>query len=136
MGMCAELSALVIDSVRKIQPDLVIIEQTNLSFNSRYSQKALEWLHYAVIYALIQDSESQFDYISSSEWRSFVGVKMTKEQRLHNKEVKSKKKRGKITMKHLVVAEVNRIYDKQFKLKDNDVCDAILMGTSYLKKHY
>jgi hypothetical protein len=41
--------------------------------------------------------------------------------------------KGEVTPKHLAVAFVNENYGLNFIVKDNDIADAICMGTSYLK---
>jgi len=114
--------------------DFIQIEQTNPG-SFRNSQKQLEFIHYAVLDIL--DNEGYADkvgYVDTSAWRSFHGLKMTKEQRAHNKALKAKKSKstkrgeGKITWKHLAVNMVNDKFALDLKLKDNDLADAILVG--------
>lgn len=40
---------------------------------------------------------------------------------------------GKVTSKHLSVAKVNDLFKLGFTQKDNDICDAILIGVGFLK---
>lgn len=116
--------------------DLVIIEQTNAG-RFRGPQKELEFIHYAVINAFQnhlwanKHDAMSVKYIDTSKWRSLLGIKLTKEQRLHNKAVKAKVKnvRGKITPKHLAVAWVNQTYGLELLQKDHDAADAICMAT-------
>ncbi len=111
------------------KPDLVVVEQTNKGQN-RFSQKILEFLHFA----LLQELEWVYDvkYVDTSAWRKALDLKLTKEQRAANKLSKKKKKElgisGKVTPKHLAVEYCSKLLGKSFKLKDNDICDAICIG--------
>ncbi len=40
---------------------------------------------------------------------------------------------GKINPKHLSIFYVNAAYDLNFKTKDNDIADAICVGTAFMK---
>jgi Holliday junction resolvasome RuvABC endonuclease subunit len=121
-------------------PDIIVIEQTNLGKN-RNDQKLLEFIHYAVL-EMIRDigMYKNVHYVDSSRWRSDIGVKLSKEDRLHNKSVKSKKGplvegyRGKITFKHLAVRHVNKAFNLNLILKDNDIADAICLASWGIKK--
>lgn len=109
-------------------PDYIIVEQTNLG-RSRDSQKLLEFIHCLFLQMSQWISVSEkIIYVDTSQWRSTLGIKLSKEQRLHNKGVKNKTARGKITPKHLAVEYVNNRFGKTFKLVDNDICDAICLS--------
>jgi hypothetical protein len=109
--------------------DAVAIEQTNLG-RSRTDQKRLEFLHFGVLAALLEAGLPHLvQYIDSSRWRSFLQIRLNKDQRAHNKSVRAKKARGKITNKHLAVAWANSTYGKSLLLKDNDQADAIAIAT-------
>jgi len=113
-------------------PDKVVIEQTNAGVcSSRLTQKLLEWIHYRVLITVVSTLKFYPDYISTSRWRSNLGVVLNKEQRVHNKQVKNGDIKGKITPKHLAVQKVNELYGLDFKIKDNDKADAILMGLAF-----
>lgn len=109
--------------------DFVYIEQTNQGIN-RTTQKQLEFIHFAVLDSF--DSAGQRDkvrYVNSSIWRSTLKITMNKDDRKHNKMVKSGEARGKITAKHLAVRWANATYDLQLKQKDNDIADALAVAT-------
>ena len=128
-----EVAFKVLTFVHAHNIDLVIIEQTNPG-KFRTAQKELEFIHFAVVNALQQDKliahpDLIVKYIDTSKWRSLLGVKLTKEQRLHNKAVKAKTVRGKITPKHLAVAWANKTFSLELLQKDHDAADAICMAS-------
>ncbi len=114
--------------VNKERPDLIVIEQTNAG-RFRSSQKQLEFIHCLVLQALLLNGfESRVRYVDTSAWRSALSIKLTKEQRKHNKLVKAKSARGKVTPKHLAVSHVNQTFGLSLKMKDNDIADAICLA--------
>ncbi len=128
-------------------PDEIVIEEVNLG-KSRYSQRSLEWTHAFYVYgASTQFAGTPIIYISSSQWRSTVGLVMSKTDKKANALLSKAKKsaaesgakldkaalgvRGKVTKKHLAVRWVNERYGLDFRIKDNDVADAIALGVSH-----
>lgn len=113
-------------------PDYVVIENTNKGKN-RHTQRILEWLHLEMLRALCPIV--RVVYMDTSEWRSVVGLWMTKDDLKNNRDVKAGKKRGKVTKKHLAVRMVNEKYpDLKLIQKDNDQADAILLGLAYVTR--
>lgn len=125
-------------------PDVVVIEETNLGKN-RYSQKFLEFVHCCLIAQL--RPRFLVKYISSSSWRSALGIALSKEDKKNNGRLsKAKRKageggkvdkkalgvKGKIGKKHLSVRYVNETFGLSFKMKDNDIADAICLGAAYV----
>lgn len=118
----------------------IVIEETNGS-KSRYAQKMLEFIHSAVLREY--RNGPMVHYINSSDWRKVMGIQLTKEQKKQNqtltkklREGKTKKEigiKGKITKKHLALNYVNSTFLEQFKVKDNDVAEAICLGLAYGK---
>lgn len=127
------VARMVVNLVGQHQPDIVLIEQTTMGKN-RFTQKLLEWLHYAVLEQL--RGRAPIVYIDVSEWRKIVEMRLSTEQKKNNREVSSGRKRGKITKKHLAVNMVNEKYGLGLKLKDNDQADAILMNLAYHLKRF
>lgn len=113
--------------VEKHQPDILVIEETNLGRN-RYSQKLLEWIHKDV---LTKTSAYKVNYISTSEWRKVLKISLSKEDKQHNKSVKSGEVRGKISQKHLAIRWVNEHYGLELKPKNEDEADAICMAAAW-----
>lgn len=117
-------------------PDSIYIEQTNLG-NNRRDQKLLEFIHCMTLEQLPQAERNKVVYVSSSQWRAGLTLKLSKEDRKHNKEVKANKEegiratagKGKKTAKHLAVRWANEQYDLKLKVKDNDIADAICLAT-------
>jgi len=130
------LANFVLKLINDFNIDKIYIEQTNRGIN-RHSQKELEFLHYGILKRIFDKSvPEKVNYVDTSAWRSLLKIRFSKEQKQHNKEVRSKKKRGKITTKHLVVNWVNLTFNKELILKDNNEADAVAIayyGTETLK---
>jgi Holliday junction resolvasome RuvABC endonuclease subunit len=142
------MARLIQDQIAKHKPDAIVIEETNGS-RSRYTQKILEFLHYAVLDRLV-DSKIKIVYINTSDWRKSVGGMLSKEDKKQNAKVaKAKQKakvngkldlkkfsalkkemgvRGKVNKKHVAIRVVNEMFDLSLKAKDDDVADAICLG--------
>lgn len=128
------------------EPDVIVIEETNLGYN-RYSQKLLEFIHCLFNLHMVSD-HIPIKYISSSIWRRAVGVGLTKDDKKLNAKLskaKSAAKRagvkldkealgikGRVNKKHVAVRCVNGLWGLDFRMKDNDVAEAILLGYAYL----
>jgi Holliday junction resolvasome RuvABC endonuclease subunit len=124
---------LIRDIITAYSPDMIFIEQTNAG-KFRSSQKQLEFIHCLLLSAISTlNSKKDFvrntKYVDTSKWRSTLKIKLSAEQRQHNKKVKAKIMRGKITSKHLAVAWVNQNYNLSLKIKDNDIADAICVAS-------
>lgn len=119
----------VVKAVSDNSPAYIYIEQTNKGRN-RTSQKQLEFIHYAVLKALSDKGyATKVRYVDTSAWRKELKIKLSKEDSKHNKLVKAKKIRGKITTKHLACRWANETYNLDLLLKDNDIADAIAVAT-------
>lgn len=127
----------------------VVIEETNLG-RSRYAQKALEFIHHAALEEIKKlVPPEKVVYISSSAWRLTLQLRLTAADRAANKKLKEAsavaKKTGKkldkkalgvtgrVTQKHLSVRWVNEHFGLELKMKDNDIADAICLGTAFLR---
>lgn len=137
---------LVLDLVKEKEPNIVVIEEINLG-RSRYTQKYLDFLHCCIIDGLVEDGVKTV-YISSSSWRKKLTITNSKEDRAANTALSKAKSlakkqgvaldkktlgiKGKITKKHLAVRWCNENFGYDFKISDNDICDAICLGCSYL----
>lgn len=134
--------------IEKFNPHVIAIEETNGS-RSRYTQKLLEYLHYA----LLDQIKHQFPtvkvvYINTNDWRSNLGIWLTKEQKKNNAKLSKAKREaklsgkkidkkklgiaGKITKKHAAIAYVNDRFGFNLKVKDNDAAEAIAVGLAVL----
>jgi len=126
----------IFDVYYKFAPDVIVIEETNKGKN-RFAQKMLEFIHCLVI-DICRDEEVRVVYLDTSKWRQTMSLYMSKEDKKKNADLRKAKKagkkaRGKITKKHLSVRMVNKLYNLNMKMKDNDVCDAILVGLAYFR---
>jgi Holliday junction resolvasome RuvABC endonuclease subunit len=124
------IASVIKNIIEKYNPNFIYIEQTNNGRN-RTTQKLLEFIHFATL-AGLEDTVygSKIRYIDTSAWRKTLGIKLSKEDRINNKAVKKKERRGKITSKHLSVRWVNSTFNLNLKLKDNDIADAICIAYS------
>lgn len=126
-----------------LELDAVIIEETNLG-RARYTQKILEFTH-CIVLAQLADLgvANQVKYINTGDWRRTLGIQLTKEDKRQNLRVRRAKKsgnrdilkalgiRGKIGKKHLALRYVYEHFQIPLKVKDDDIADAICLGTSY-----
>ena len=134
------------DLAKRVDPTTVVIEETNLGKN-RYSQKFLEFLHCRLL-LMPTICSRKVVYLSSSAWRSALGLQMTAEDRRNNGKLSRAKKhafmtggkldkaslgiKGRVNKKHLAVRYANATYNLNLKMKDNDIADAICLAAAYL----
>jgi len=121
----------VVSLIEEEKPDVIVIEETNLGRN-RFSQKTLEWLHHYILERVL--SKYKVEYISTSEWRATLQIKMTKEDKEHNKRIKENGERGKTSQKHLAIRFVNETMDMKLKPKNEDEADAICLVLAFHKR--
>lgn len=129
------------------KPDLVVIEETNGS-RSRYTQKMLEYIHYAVLQEIRGlGLMGSVRYINTSSWRAMLGLNLSKDDKKRNARLarglrsgKTKKDlgiKGKINKKHLAVSYTNdRLVSLTLKMKDNDVAEAMCIAIATAKGIY
>lgn len=132
IGATKQISELI----KEHKPDKIFIEQTNTG-KFRQSQKQLEMLHCCFLQEILKLGEhypKNVFYVDTSKWRSVLKIRLSKEQREHNKKVKNRVAKGKITSKHLAVLWVNETYNLSMKQKDHDICDAICLSSFGLLK--
>lgn len=121
--------------VNKFNPDFIAVENTCGRSRNRNTQRVLEFLHYGFLQLLIHNNlQNKFKYLDVSEWRKITNLRLTKEDKKKNKDVKSGKCKGRITSKHLSVRQANQLFNLKLKLKDNNASDAIMLGFAYLEQ--
>ena len=122
--------------------DAIVVEETNKGRN-RYSQKLLEFLHHEVLKRL-RPLGIPIHYVSTSTWRSTLGIGLSKDDKRNNAKVSEAKRKGvskkslgvkgRIGKKHVAIRYVNEVYPHlDLKMKDNDVADAIALGLAFVK---
>ena len=148
------LAVLLVALVKIHRPDEVVVEETNRA-RAVYSQKVLEWIH--LYFQQAWDGDLDFEnrpeakYIRTGVWRGALGLKKpldAKKNDLLLKKAKTlaatgqcslaeaKKRvgvRGKWNKKMLAVNYVNALYNLNWKLKQNDIAEAVCLGLAYLK---
>jgi hypothetical protein len=127
--------------VSKYKPKSIVIEETNRG-RARYSQKILEFLHFCVISRLMF-LNFRPKYISSSEWRKTLEIRLSKDDKKNNLKVNDAKRKkipkknlgltGKINKKHLSVRYANDYWGINLRMKDNDTAEAMLLGLAFLR---
>jgi hypothetical protein len=155
-----EMAMKVMELYHKFKPDYVVYEEINIA-RQRLSNKLLDFIHYAVIKALLPFLHPSA--LTSKCWRDLTGCYATKEDKKLNSKIsklKSKRKKdlveanvgeqllineskkaikidgkvvGRVTKKHMSVRLVNELLGTSFKLNDNDITDAILLGMAFRK---
>lgn len=132
------LASDIMKMVSNHRPDLIVIEETNISkFSQRFSQKLIEFFHFSVC-TMLHKHRVPFRYLTQRDWRKAVNAYSTKEDKLLSSRAQRIKKKtggkvavidgkivGKKTSKHHSVRVVNERFDLKLKLKDNDMADAI-----------
>ncbi len=134
------------------KPDHIVIEDTNGGGGraSRYTQKALEFIHCLLLNKI--NRKFEVTYINSSDWRKAVNLQMSKTDKKHNRiarKIRDLKKsgnkdlatkmrkengvRGKKTVKHLSVELAAEMFGLELLQKDNDLTDSLLLGTAFFR---
>lgn len=142
------------EKVRKLvlekKPDVIVIEEINRGIN-RIGQKSLDALHFFVIDYLVGIDPiwaKKIIYLDSNGkkgWRGMLGLKLSKADKEHNKAARiNNKKKTKtqdipiVDWKVLAERYINPRYNLSFKVNenagDNDMCDAIALGDTFLHK--
>lgn len=140
--------------IQRLNPDVLVIEETVAGSKQVYSQKILEWIHFLVA-KYIKESYIEAVYLLTGTWRSEVGCIMTKEEKKRNKEVREYKKKvesetgtkpmaaydingkriGLINKKHVNIRRANEVFGASLKRplvkKDEDEADAMLLAYCY-----
>lgn len=125
--------------------DKIVIERTNLGRNREF-QTYLEWIHGFFLLNIDKiNLNEKICYVDTSQWRKKINLKLSTDQRKQNKFInvqhkngvqnvlQNGKRIGKVTSKHLSVNYVNDNYSMNFKLKHNDIADAICIALSQIK---
>jgi hypothetical protein len=124
------------------RPDVIVIEDTSESRN-RYAQKILEFLHCITLQKFAGLRRDLIVYIPVGYWRSALELRLSKDDKKNNAAISKAKKtgvskkslglKGKVTKKHLALRFVEATFGLKFKVKDNDIADAICLGVGYLR---
>jgi Holliday junction resolvasome RuvABC endonuclease subunit len=136
----------VLTLIENLKPTHIVIEEISGGGN-RISQKTLDIQH-GVLWKYIErflDLVRYMDVTGLHGWRTFLGLKQSEQDKLHNKIAKKTNKlvgRGQklpiIGTKHLSCRYVNANYnlnlDPDQNETDGDIADAIGLGSAYLQK--
>ncbi len=147
------LSAKLLSKVVETRPAVVVVEETN-GARARFTQKLLEYFHFAFIDAFLQykpdlGEEVGLFYVNTSDWRRVMDVKLTADDKRQNARLSRNKRkardkgtkldkkalgiRGRTTIKHVAIRRANELFGLDLIAKDDDIADALLIGAAYLK---
>jgi hypothetical protein len=143
--VCRDVTAKIMDLIQTEVPDFIVIEEINRHKN-RIAGKTLDILH-GILWDRLDELCHKVTYVDSdgkTGWRTVLGLKLTDEDKLHNREAKklnSKMAKGhkKVPIrnkKHLAARFVNFHYKKDFDVDlntyDADICDSIGLGHVFI----
>lgn len=133
----------ILTLVRKYESKEVVIEETNAS-RQNYSQKILEFIHFAVVKKLIE-SGVRVHYVRTGVWRQLTGSNQTSEEKKLNAKIGRIKKKtgkklakidgkvvGKKTRKHSAIRSFGDHFGIELKRKEEDAAEAALLGLAFL----
>ena len=127
-----------------------VIEETTTSQNN-YSQKKLEFVHFALIKKLSANGHTKVFYVRDGQWKGVVSARLNKEERDLNKKIKDYKKDnnaklakfdldgqglkvvGKRTAQHAYIRALKEQLNIALDIKHEDAAAAILMGLAFIK---
>jgi len=139
-------------------PEIIVVEDTNPGGRAnRRSQKMLEFVH---AYFLEKAAALDVRYMSTRQWRdTILSIKLDDNDKAKNKkinEIRSKARKtssskkeerliinklkkeaglsGKINKKHATIHWVNKIYGLSLTATQDDIADAIAIGSAFLKQ--
>lgn len=138
------------------EPFSLVMEETTAS-SQNYSQKKLEWIHLRILQKVLNHAFTKRPvapkvfYIRDGVWKRLVGANQTKEERNWNARIARYKKKNnkkiaklskvkgekpkrvrKLGPKDYALRALRDIYGLELDIKQEDACDAILIGTAFL----
>lgn len=140
--------------IQRLEPSVLVIEETVAGSKQVYSQKILEFSHF-LLAKYIKESNIEAIYLLTGQWRAETGCVMSTEEKKKNKEVREYKKKkeketgtkptvayditgkriGLVGKKHVNVRRANEVYGKFLKeplrKKDEDEADALMLAYCY-----
>lgn len=143
-----DLSLQIRNVIDQYKPTRIVIEEIAGS-KQRLGQKVLDGLHWIVLIhnPEILDIVEYYDVTGADGWRTHLGLKLSDEDKLANKEAKKlnptldpKSRLPIYDAKDLACRYVNETFglalDPQASQSDADIGDSISIGSAYLKFRY
>jgi hypothetical protein len=122
----------------------VVIEETNAS-RQNYSQKILEFIHFAVVKAL-HSNDIKINYVRTGVWRQITDSNQSSEEKKLNAKISRIKKKtgkkiakidgkvvGKKTRKHSSLRSFASHFGIELKRKEEDAAEAALLGLAFIR---
>lgn len=149
----SEIAFQIYNKVLELNPDVIVVEETNGGGRgNRFSQKILEYIHFAIL-EYLSKLNIPIKYINTVDWRKTIGSHLSKEDKKINAKVsqlkrkcttngvlnikefnKEKKKlgvRGKVNKKHVTIRLVNSMWNLGLKAGQDDVSDSLALCLAY-----
>lgn len=140
-----DLSFQVRSLIENYKPNFIVIEEIAGS-KQRLGQKVLDGLHWIVLMHIQEyiDIITYYDVTGSEGWRTHLGLKLTEEDKLRNKEAKKMNpdlapasRLPIYDAKDLACRYANQKFglalDPQSNQYDNDVGDSVSMGSAWIQ---
>lgn len=140
-----DLSFQIRNLILQYKPTHIVIEEIAGS-KQRLGQKVLDGLHWIVLFHIQEyiDIIQFYDVTGRDGWRTQLGLKLSEEDKMHNKEAKKLNKglaRGSLLpiydVKDLSARYANKTYglslDPQTSQYDADIADSVSMGSAFIK---
>lgn len=139
------ISQQMVELLERVNPSKIVIEEIAGSKN-RLGQKVLDGMHFVLWYHCQKylPIVEYYDVGGANGWRTNLGIKLSEQDRIHNKEAKKVNKTLEKGSRQLPIIDakdkacqvVNKIYnlklDPQVQKFDADLGDSICMGHAWL----
>ena len=143
----------MVEMVKTRKPEVVVVEETN-GARARFTQKFLEYCHFAFLYTLDRAAATwagipKVVYVNTSDWRRKMDVRLSDEDKRQNARLSRNKRKaadrgtkldkkalgikGRVTIKHVAIRRANELFGFQLLAKDDDIADALLIGSAYIR---
>lgn len=142
---------IILRCLKEVPEITIVIEETTASKNN-YSQRKIEWIHYALVNLLNEIHPNlKIVYIRDGVWKNKTGARQTKEERNLNAKIARYKKKhnkklakldldksgkakvvGKLGPKHYALRAVKDHFQIELQRQEEDSADAILIGYAYI----
>lgn len=139
-----DLSIKIKTLIENYKPSLIVIEEIAGS-KQRLGQKVLDGLHWIVLYHIQEliPIISYYDVTGMNGWRTHLGLRLSEQDKINNKEAKKlnktlhpKSRLPVVDAKDLACRYVNQKYglklDPQASQYDSDIGDSVSMGSAFL----
>lgn len=83
LDAAGEVAQRVVQIAHAFQPELIVVEETSRGYG--HAQKVLEFIHCRTLLAIREEVGVPVKYLLTGQWRSALGLRLSKEQKDSNK---------------------------------------------------